>query len=138
MSTPSVTTVSSKTNRRSVCLPWPLPNQPRTARNIASPLPGGAQPIDSFAGPKEIADRVATVSAEVTCSDLHPRGRLAALVLGPEQFRFDIADQRRILARRGRDFVHRHLLVDQPFEDPVEHRIRRKAVLILLPGTKLG
>ena len=89
-------------------------------------------------GVEEVGDRVAAVAAEIALADLDPGRRLAALVFGAQQLALDVGDQRFGLAGRGGGFGDRQLALDQRLEDPVEHRIRRQAVLVLLVGAKLG
>src|SRR6185369_17782066 len=87
---------------------------------------------------EEVADRVAPVAAEVAVADLHSGRSLAALILGAQQLRFDVGDERLVLTGRVGYLRHGQFLIDQPFEDTVERGIWRKAVLVLLAGTKLG
>src|SRR5690349_5075934 len=86
---------------------------------------------------KEVRDWIAPVPTEIPIADLDPWWRLPALVFRLEQLGLDVGDERNWLASGVGDFIHRHFPVDQTFEDSIEHRIGRQAILILLVRAEL-
>src|SRR6187402_2000916 len=84
-----------------------------------------------------VGDRIAAVAAEIARAELDPGRGLPALVFGDIEQLFDALDRGRVVAF-GYDLLEGHFLLDQAFENAVEHGIGRKRVLVLLVRTQLS
>src|SRR5262249_3054447 len=109
-------------------MPPPARRYAARRRGLLSEIPGVAEGV---------GDRVATVAAEIARADFHARRRLAALGFRHIEQLLDALDGRWVEAL----CAHRlecHLVLDETFEDPVEHVVRWQRILVLLVRAKLG
>lgn len=84
-----------------------------------------------------VGDGITPVAAEILPGDLHARRRLAALVFSDVEQVFDPVNGC-LLMSAGDDLLRAHLLLDQAFENVVEHGIGRQRILIRLVGAEFG